>query len=39
MNRAFKVGDLMIIRDHISLFVVNPLLERTIRTWDPGSPT
>lgn len=26
MNAAFKVGDLMIIRDHISLFVVNPLL-------------
>ena len=26
MNRDFRVGDLMIIRDHISLFVVNPLL-------------
>jgi purine-nucleoside phosphorylase len=26
MNLAFKVGDLMIIRDHISLFVANPLL-------------
>jgi purine-nucleoside phosphorylase len=25
MNRAFRVGDLMIIRDHISLFTVNPL--------------
>ena len=26
MNRSFKVGDLMIITDHISLFVANPLL-------------
>ncbi|MEO8962333.1 MAG: purine-nucleoside phosphorylase [Ginsengibacter sp.] len=26
MNPSFKVGDLMIIHDHISLFVVNPLL-------------
>jgi purine-nucleoside phosphorylase len=26
MNRAFRVGDLMIISDHISLFTVNPLL-------------
>lgn len=25
-NQNFKVGDLMIIRDHISLFTVNPLL-------------
>jgi purine-nucleoside phosphorylase len=26
MNRSFKVGDLMIIHDHISLFTVNPLI-------------
>jgi len=26
VNKAFKVGDLMIINDHISLFTVNPLL-------------
>ncbi|TAD85569.1 MAG: purine-nucleoside phosphorylase [Bacteroidetes bacterium] len=26
MNHAFHVGDLMIIKDHISLFAVNPLL-------------
>ena len=26
MNANFRVGDLMIINDHISLFVVNPLL-------------
>ena len=26
VNEAFKVGDLMIIKDHISFFTVNPLL-------------
>jgi len=26
MNSSFKVGDLMIIKDHISLFTVNPLI-------------
>lgn len=26
MNAAFRVGDLMVITDHISLFIVNPLL-------------
>lgn len=26
MNPSFKVGDLMIINDHISLFIINPLL-------------
>jgi len=26
MNSSFKVGDLMIINDHISLFTVNPLI-------------
>jgi purine-nucleoside phosphorylase len=26
MNKDFRVGDLMVIRDHISLFVANPLL-------------
>ncbi|HVX25415.1 MAG TPA: purine-nucleoside phosphorylase [Parafilimonas sp.] len=28
VNTSFKVGDLMIINDHISLFTVNPLLGR-----------
>ena len=28
MNPAFKVGDLMIITDHISMFIVNPLIGR-----------
>ena len=35
MNAAFRVGDLMIIRDHISLFTVNPLLGKN----DPGLGT
>ena len=26
MNTSFKIGDLMIIKDHISLFTVNPLI-------------
>ena len=26
VNTSFKVGDLMIIKDHISFFTVNPLL-------------
>ncbi|MEO8721882.1 MAG: purine-nucleoside phosphorylase [Ginsengibacter sp.] len=26
INRSFKVGDLMIIRDHISMLTINPLL-------------
>ena len=26
MNKDFKVGDLMMITDHISLFIVNPLI-------------
>jgi purine-nucleoside phosphorylase len=35
MNAAFRVGDLMIIRDHISLFTVNPLLGKN----EPGLGT
>jgi purine-nucleoside phosphorylase len=38
MNRAFRVGDLMIIRDHISLFVVNPLLGRNEAELGPRFP-
>jgi purine-nucleoside phosphorylase len=38
MNRAFKVGDLMIIRDHISLFVVNPLLGKNDLELGPRFP-
>ena len=38
MNRAFKVGDLMIIRDHISFFVVNPLLGKNEPELGPRFP-
>ena len=38
MNAAFKVGDLMIIRDHISLFVVNPLLGKNESGFGPRFP-
>src|SRR6201996_1585048 len=38
MNKAFKVGDLMIIRDHISFFVVNPLLGKNEPLLGPRFP-
>lgn len=38
MNPAFRVGDLMIIRDHISLFTVNPLLGRNEGGLGPRFP-
>jgi purine-nucleoside phosphorylase len=38
MNKAFRVGDLMIIKDHISLFVVNPLLGKNYSELGPRFP-
>jgi purine-nucleoside phosphorylase len=38
MNAAFRVGDLMIIRDHISLFTVNPLLGKNDIGLGPRFP-
>ena len=38
MNKAFGVGDLMIINDHISLFTVNPLLGRNEDGLGPRFP-
>ena len=38
MNAAFRVGDLMIIRDHISLFTVNPLLGKNDGGLGPRFP-
>ncbi len=38
MNPAFKVGDLMIINDHISLFTHNPLLGPNINELGPRFP-
>lgn len=38
MNAAFRVGDLMIIKDHISFFVVNPLLGKNEPSLGPRFP-
>lgn len=38
MNAGFKVGDLMIITDHISLFVINPLIGKNENTFGPRFP-
>lgn len=38
MNTAFKVGDLMLIKDHVSLFTVNPLLGKNIDELGPRFP-
>ena len=38
MNPSFKVGDLMIIQDHISFFVVNPLLGKNDAEFGPRFP-
>ena len=38
MNPGFKVGDLMIITDHISFFAVNPLLGHNVAELGPRFP-
>jgi purine-nucleoside phosphorylase len=38
MNPAFRVGDLMIIKDHISLFTPNPLVGRNSEELGPRFP-
>ena len=38
MNETFKVGDLMIIKDHISFFAVNPLLGKNSDALGPRFP-
>lgn len=38
MNPSFKVGDLMIITDHISLFTVNPLIGPNEEVFGPRFP-
>ena len=37
-NKTFKVGDLMIIRDHISMLTLNPLLGKNIDDLGPRFP-
>jgi purine-nucleoside phosphorylase len=38
MNVDFKVGDLMLINDHISLFAANPLIGKNIDAFGPRFP-
>ncbi len=38
MNAGFRVGDLMIINDHISMFIVNPLLGKNDSELGPRFP-
>ncbi len=38
MNAEFKVGDLMIITDHISFFTVNPLIGPNAEVYGPRFP-
>ena len=38
VNTGFKVGDIMIIRDHVSFFTPNPLIGRNISELGPRFP-
>jgi purine-nucleoside phosphorylase len=38
VNPAYKVGDIMIIRDHISFFTPNPLIGKNIAEFGPRFP-
>ena len=38
VNRSFKVGDLMIITDHVSFFTVNPLIGKNEEELGPRFP-
>ena len=38
MNASFEVGDLMAIKDHISMFTVNPLIGKNIDSLGPRFP-
>jgi purine-nucleoside phosphorylase len=38
VNPSYKVGDLMIIKDHISLFTPNPLIGKNIDGFGPRFP-
>lgn len=38
MNPDFKIGDLVLINDHINLFPTNPLIGKNIDAWGPRFP-
>lgn len=38
LNSDYKVGDLMIIKDHLNLFSVNPLIGKNIKELGPRFP-
>lgn len=38
VNASFKVGDIMIIKDHISFFIPNPLIGKNIAELGPRFP-
>lgn len=38
MGKGFKVGDLMIIKDHVSLFTPNPLVGKNLSELGPRFP-
>ncbi len=38
LNTAYKVGDLMIIKDHISMLTLNPLLGKNEKEFGPRFP-
>lgn len=38
VNTSYKVGDIMIIKDHVSFFTPNPLIGRNIEEFGPRFP-
>lgn len=38
VNPSYKVGDIMIIKDHIGLFTVNPLIGKNMEEFGPRFP-
>ncbi|MER3499104.1 MAG: purine-nucleoside phosphorylase [Chitinophagaceae bacterium] len=38
VNPKYKVGDLMIIKDHVSFFTANPLIGKNVEEWGPRFP-
>ncbi|MET0637684.1 MAG: purine-nucleoside phosphorylase [Chitinophagaceae bacterium] len=38
VNPDYEVGDMMIIRDHVSFFTPNPLIGKNVAEWGPRFP-